>query len=475
MEDSAKKDTNKSNPDGKNNKAIGFITRWYNKIYAFVIYCLSGVWKDPRQTFKVRLIKTMNLSINSFMDRGLQIRSMALTYYTVLSLVPALALLVAIARGFGMSDSMQNELYTLFPSQHKVIATAMQFVDSYLNEASQGVFVGVGIVVLLWTIISLLSYIEDAFNSIWDVKSGRSLYQKLTDYIAICLIVPILILCSSGVSIFMTSTIRDNFNFPFLTFGVNIALEIAPLILAWMAFTFSYYFIPTTKVSFKYAMIAGAIGAIVFHVLQWLFVSGQIYVSKYNAIYGSFAFLPLLLVWLQLSWMILLSGCVLTYSLQNVFSFNFLGDDSEISNRSWRYLTIITMGVVVKRFVKAETPLSTTEIASRYNLPVRMVNRIVGRLMKAKMVYEVKLDDSRTGLSPALEISNLSLGDFLAKMDSCGETDIIPDFKEIYKELLADIAPPSSDLFAPFDKILMKDLPLPAPAKIRTILAAVEK
>ena len=221
-------------------------------------------------------------------------------------------------------------------------------------------------------------------------------------------------------------------------------------------------------------MNAGAIGAIVFHVLQWLFVSGQIYVSKYNAIYGSFAFLPLLLVWLQLSWMILLSGCVLTYSLQNVFSFNFLGDDSEISNRSWRYLTIITMGVVVKRFVKAESPLSTTEIASRYNLPVRMVNRIVGRLMKAKMVYEVKLDDSRTGLSPALEISNLSLGDFLAKMDSCGETDIIPDFKEIYKELLADIAPPSSDLFAPFDKILMKDLPLPAPAKIRTILATVE-
>ena len=358
-------------------KKEGFIIRWYNKIYAFVIYCISGVWKDPRKTFKVRFIKTVNLSVNSFLDRGLQIRSMALTYYTVLSLVPALALLVAIGRGFGMSDTMQGELYNMFPSQSKVISTCMKFVDSYLNEATQGVFVGVGIVMLLWTIISLLSYIEDAFNTIWDVKEGRTFYQKLTDYIAICLIIPVLMLCSSGVNIFMSTTIQEKLNLPFLSAGVNLILEMAPLVLAWLAFTFSYYLIPTTKVELKYAMIAGAVSAICFEVLQMLFVNGQIYVSKYNAIYGSFSFLPLMLVWLQFSWMILLAGCVLAYSLQNVFTFNFLGDVGQVSNRSWHSMGLITMCVIVKRFIKEEEPLSNQDIAVRYNLPVRIVNRVV--------------------------------------------------------------------------------------------------
>ena len=453
-----------------NEKKEGFFTRWYKRIYAFVLYCIYGVWNDPRQNFKVRLIKTLNLSVNSFLDRGLQIRSMALTYYTVLSLVPTLALLVAIGRGFGMSDTMQNELYTLFPAQHKVISTAMGFVDSYLNEASQGVFVGVGIVVLLWTIISLLSYIEDAFNSIWDVKEGRSFYQKITDYIAICLIIPILILCSSGVSIFMTSTVRDSFNLPLLTIGVNIALEIAPLVLAWLAFTFSYYFIPTTKVSFKYAMISGAIGAISFHILQLLFVNGQIYVSKYNAIYGSFAFLPLMLVFLQLSWMILLAGCVLTYSLQNVFSFNFLGDVNDVSNRSWRYMSLITMCVVVKRFIKNETPLSIQEIASRYNLPVRLVNRVANKLLKAKLVYEVKLDDNKTALSPAMEVSTITLGYFFHTFDTTGENNIIPDFDVIYKDIINLVQPLAEKAYSDYNDVLLKDIPLPAPAKIRTIL-----
>lgn len=451
-------------------KKDSFFTRWYKKIYAFAIYCISGVWNDPRQIFKVRLIKTLNLSVNSFLDRGLQIRSMALTYYTVLSLVPTLALLVAIARGFGLNDSMQQELFAMFPSQAKAISASLKFVDSYLNEATSGVFVGVGIVMLLWTVISLLSYIEDAFNSIWDVKEGRTLYQKLTDYIAICLIIPILMLCSSGVSIFMSTTIQNKLNLPFLTAGVNIILETAPLVLAWLAFTFSFYFIPTTKVNFKYAMISGAISAVAFQILQMLFVNGQIYVSKYNAIYGSFAFLPLMLVFLQFSWMILLAGCVLTYSLQNVFSFNFLGDVDEVSNRSWRFMSLITMCVIVKRFIKNETPLSIQEIASRYNLPVRLVNRVSHKLLKAKLVYEVKLDESRTGLSPATEVSAITLGYFFHEFDTTGENNIIPDFDVIYKEMINLIQPLTEKAYSDYNSVLLKDIPLPAPAKIRTIL-----
>lgn len=462
-------ESNKSNNNGTSDK-LSLFSRIYNRIYGFIQYCISGVWNDPRQSLKVRIIKTLNLSVNSFLDRDLQIKSMALTYYMVLALVPAIALLVAIGRGFGLQDSLQEELYYIFPSQHKVITTALQFVDSYLNEASQGIFVGVGIVVLLWTVISLLSYIEDAFNTIWDVKGARSLYQKITDYIAICLIIPILMICSSGVSIFMSTTIQDNLIFPFLTPVWNITLELAPLVLAWMAFTFTFFFVPSAKVKFKYAAISGALCALAFQILQMLFVNGQIYVSKYNAIYGSFAFLPLMLVWLQLSWMILLSGCVLTYSLQNVFTFNFLGDASEVSNSSRNTVALIIMCVIVKRFEKKETPLSASEIASLYNLPVRIVNKVADKLLDGKLIYRVKLQNDITGLSPALEVSNLSAGSFFHTFNTTGIKDVIPDFENIYKEMLDILKPVTEDAYQTYDTILIKDIPLPTPDMIRSIL-----
>ena len=232
----------------------------------------------------------------------------------------------------------------------------MKFVDSYLAEASQGIFVGIGIIFLLWTLISLLSNIEEAFNTIWDVKRDRSMYQKVTDYIAICLMVPILMICSSGVSIFMSATVQNNIYFSFLSPLVNIALEALPVFLAWVAFTLSYFLIPNTKVKFQYAAISGAVCAIIFQILQLLFVNGQIYVSKYNAIYGSFAFLPLLLIWLQFSWLILLFGCVLTYSLQNVLSYNFLGNLSKMSENYSRKVTIILSAAIVGRFREGKTP-----------------------------------------------------------------------------------------------------------------------
>ena len=308
-----------------------FFKRAYIRAMNFYQYCTVGVWREPRNTMFVRIVKTANLSVRSFLDRGLQMKSAALTYSSVLAIVPAIALLLAIGRGFGFQDIISQSLYEYFPAQHKALETAMGFVDSYLKEAANGVFVGIGVVVLLWTLISLLSTIEEAFNNIWDIKKDRTLYQKVTDYIAICLLVPVLMVCSSGVSIFMSTLVQNNLALRIFTPVLNVALEAAPLVLAWLAFTLSYFLIPNTKVQFKYAAIAGGICALGFQILQLLFVNGQIYVSKYNAIYGSFAFLPLLLIWLQLSWLILLFGCVLTYSLQNIFAFNFLGDVTTIS------------------------------------------------------------------------------------------------------------------------------------------------
>lgn len=438
-----------------------FISKTVSKAKSAYGYFWSGVWKDPRKNVWTSIVKTLNLTVRSFTDTGLQNKSMSLTYSTVLALVPALALLFAISRGLGFQDMVQNELYVYFPAQQKAISTATSFVDSYLQQSSQGLFVGIGIVMLLWTLISLLSNIEDAFNSIWGIKKARSLPQKVTDYIAICLMVPVLMICSSGASIFMSTIVQDNLNLPFLTPVINNLLELAPLVMAWLAFTLSYFLIPNIKVSFKYAAISGAVCAIAFQILQLLFVNGQIYVTKYNAIYGSFAFLPLMLIWLQLSWLILLTGCVLTYSLQNVFAYNYMGDISDVSQSYRREVELVITALVFRRFRRGRTPYTLYDLSKHYDLPMKLVNHSVEALRKAGIIYIVSEDKERVGIAPAVEIGRLSVGELMRRLDAEGNSDFIPGFSEMYAPLLGRFRKTMSAAYTSAETLSICDLPLP--------------
>ena len=444
-------------------KAINWCRNFYK-------YCTVDVWREPRNTLFVRIIKTLNLSVRAFMDRGLQMKSSALTYSSVLAIVPAIALLLAIGRGFGFQDTIANSLYQYFPAQHKALETAMGFVDSYLKEANNGLFVGVGVVMLLWTLISLLSTIEEAFNNIWDIKKDRTMYQKITDYIAICLLVPVLMACSSGMSIFMSTIVQNNLALRIFTPLINVGLELMPLVLAWLAFTLSYFLIPNTKVQFKYAAVAGAICSIAFQILQLLFVNGQIYVSKYNAIYGSFAFLPLLLVWMQLSWLILLFGCVLSYSLQNIFAFNFLGDVTTISPDYRRKVLLVITAAIFQRFEQKLPPLNRNEISTQYDIPIRMVGEFTYTLHKAGLIYFVQLPDDMVGYAPAIDATSLTVGELFRRIDEQGASDFIPRFDKIYPHLVELVNDLNRRSWYLADALRVVDVDLPSPARIREIL-----
>lgn len=439
---------------------------FFTKIGDFFRYLGGGVWNDPRNIMKVKVAKVVNLSFRSFLDRDLQTKSMALTFSTVLAIVPAFAMLFAIGRGFGFQNLLEEQLFMNFPAQKNFITFALKFVDSYLNEASQGVFVGVGLIFLLYTMVSLLSDIETAFNQIWDIKTDRSIVQKITDYIAICLLVPILLICSSGVSIFMSSTLQSNDHFAFLTPIVNVGLEASPFILAFLAFSISFCLIPNTKVKFKYAATSGAICAIIFQILQMLFLSGQLYVSKYNAIYGSFSFLPLLLIWLQLSWLILLFGCVLTYSLQNIFAFNFLDNSVPPSRSLETKVMFIIMAVVARRFHAELSPLTTQEISQEYNLPIRMVNRLCDKLKRAGLVNMVVTDKDTPAVAPALDTDELTVGNIFKKIENEGNSNFIPRFNVIYAKTIQSLDDWFSKCYTDLNDIHLKDLPLPEITKI---------
>ena len=281
-------------------------------------YCTGEVRHDTSGKWWVRALMTVNLMVSKFLDKRLQDTACNLTYRTVLAAVPALAMLFAIGRGFGFQNLMQSELMRYFPAQRRALHEASQFVDSYLLHASQGLFVGIGIVFMLWTLISLMGNVESAFNRIWGVPRDRALARKVVDYTAFLVIIPVTLVCSAGIQIVLSSTLNNALSASSLISPlVHRLLDFTPIVLEWIAFVVAFKLIPNTQVSFKCALASGLVSGTVFYLVEWLFVSGQIYVSNYNAIYGSFAVVLLLLVWLQLSWPIVLAGCGLTYALQH--------------------------------------------------------------------------------------------------------------------------------------------------------------
>lgn len=449
--------------DGKESeeaKRVGWLDRIIAKGEKLYTYCSSGVWYDSRKTMKVRLIKTINLTVQAFLNRDLQIKSMAITYQTIFAMVPALALLLAISKGFGFQEIVEKELYTYFPSQSKALGTALGFVDSYLAEASSGILVGVGLIVLLWTLISLLSNIEDAFNNIWDIRSSRNTIQKIKDYIAIFLLIPILMILSSGISLFMSSTVLAAVPFKFLTPMVNAIMELVPLVLTWGAFTLCFWLIPNTKVEFKFAAISGAFCALAFDVLQLLFLNGQIYVSKYNAIYGSFAFLPLMLIWLQLSWLLLLSGCGLTYSLQNVFSYNFFGNLTSVAESYFRKVLLVVAAVVYRRFHLGLPAPTRDMLSTTYGLPIRLVSNISDRLQKAGLIQMNESHDEKDnpGLIPTTDTDRIMVKDVITRVESAGVKDFIPEFNTTYRQALDELDEISDRMYEAAGDKLIRDL-----------------
>lgn len=431
-----------------------------DRAIAFWKYCSEGVWSDTRRTWQVNTIKILNLSVRSFLNTDLQTRASSLTYNTLLAIVPALALLFAIGRGFGFQNLMQSQLFNFFPAQREVLSTAFGFVDQYLAQASEGIFVGVGLVFLLWTMISLMSNIEMSFNRVWGINSDRSLGRKIIDYTAILFLLPILMICQSGVSLLMSTTILDNIHIRFITPALKVILDCTPFFLTWISYTGMYLLFPNTKVKFKNAFLCGLLAGTAFQVLQFLFLTGQLYVSKYNAIYGSFAFLPLLLIWLQLVWTITLAGAVLCYSSQNIFQFNFSNDISTISLDYKRQIAVVIMAITVKRFDDGRPPLTVTDFAANYHMPSRLITQLIDEMVMARLLSPVAVGEDIYAYQPATDPGKVTLGYVLGKLNSQGANGFIPGFQKEFADIIKVITDNTLRTIDMCDKILLRDLPL---------------
>ena len=270
-----------------------------------------------------RIYHKLYLTIRFFTEKRVLTQASALTYSTLLAIVPMLAVVFAIARGFGYNKYIEMWFREVLASQPQVADVIVSFVNSYLIHTKSGIFLGVGLIFMLYTVLMLVNNVEETFNQIWQVNNSRPIIRSFTNYLAMFFLFPIIIVISTGLSIFMETVAGKMEDFVLLGPIINKLISLSPSMLMSLLFIVLYVYMPNTKVRFSSAVIPGILAGIAMHLLQIAYIHSQIWVTGYNAIYGSFAALPLFMLWLQISWTICLFGAQLTYTNQNLNRIGF--------------------------------------------------------------------------------------------------------------------------------------------------------
>lgn len=412
----------------KYEKAKDFITKdiWRLEI--------SGLNKTRRHSFNV--LKIIIIAVKGFIENGCSVRASALTFFTLLSIVPILALAFAIAKGFGLEEMVENVIKNTFHAQHELTEYLISFSSSMLENTKGGLIAGIGIIMLLYSVFKLLSNIEEAFNFMWNIKSGRPILRKVTDYITIMIFTPVLLIISSSATVFLSSQLPNTMA-DYISPLVNVIVKIMPWILMMIVFTILYLIMPNTKVEIKSAVISGAITGVIFQVWQWIFVTFQMGANEYGAVYGSFAALPLFLVWLETSWIIVLVGCELAYSIQNVSNYTTEHYAGNISMGLQKKVAVLIMTKIIDSFSKQEKPKNALEWSEELKISQKLFFYISGKLQETGLLAEIR-DDKNTSpvYIPAMDINKITVNTIYSRFENAGKDKDFPvkisgDFQKI--------------------------------------------
>jgi membrane protein len=435
------------------------------KIQSLKSFLLDDIWRvtddevsRPRHLF-YNALKVGTLSIQEFIQNRIVSKASALTYNTLLSFIPLLAILFAIARGLGFATLMESQFRSGLEGQSQAAEIILSLIDSYLSHAKSGVFIGVGLVMLLWTVISLTNNIERTFNSIWQVKKPRSFYRKITDYLSVLLLLPVLIVLSGGITVFLSTLAKSTDEFVVLAPLVKTAVRLLPYLLTWATFTALYVFIPNTRVKLRFAIVPGLLAGCAFQGLQYAYIGSQIWVSRYNAIYGSFAAIPMFLLWTQLAWEICLLGAQLSYVAQNLNNFAFSKETAHISRRYHDFLCLLVMSRICQRFEKDEAPYTAEALSDEHKIPIRLTKKILYELQDVHLLRETPSEDDEdnTAYLPSTDLSQLNVSLLLRRLNEAGSENFKIDRKK-YSRMWEALSQAHEEYYGATKKILLKDL-----------------
>jgi membrane protein len=384
---------------------------------------------NKSRSWLIKQVRILLVAFRGFNEDKCLLRASALTFYSMLSIVPVLAMLFGISKGFGLEEKLTEKILSIEGYNQEVLLKVSEFAQSMLHNTKGGLVAGIGVVILFWSVMKVLGNIESSFNDIWEIKQQRTLIRKFSDYFSIILITPVLFIISSSITGFIVDQVKEiTQSFEFMGFFSPIIfflLRLLPYVLIWFLLAFLYMVMPNTKVTFKSAIAAGIIAGTIFQLAEVVYFNFQFGVSKYNAIYGSFAALPLFLVWLQTSWMIVLFGAEISFANQNVAKYEFESESQFISERFRKELALLVMTDLVKRFKDGGGPASAAELSRKYAIPIRLVRQLIFDLINSELIVELRRDEGDEELyQPARDIHGITVEDVVRSLAQHGSSDI---------------------------------------------------
>ena len=390
-------------------------------------FLLRGLWEaDPVELRTGRrllrkMLQFVTAVVREFFADNCLLHASALAFTTILSFVPLLAVMFSLLKGFGA----EVDLEILFLN-HLALGSeeVVDAVFTYISNTSMAKLGTFGVIFLILTVLSLLNSIEKSFNYIWRVNETRSVARLFSDYLSITIFGPVLILAA----ISMTTTLESQAVVQYLV-GMDvigniilILFKIFPYVAMWAVFTGLYLFMPNTHISLRAALLGGAFGGILWQLLQWGYITFQVGVTRNNAIYGTMAALPVFMLWIYISWVIVLLGLEVTFAIQNFRTIRqeFRGDKLSADGRESAALAILLTAAAT--FVNGEKPLTVEDFSLRLNLSHRFTQKSLSFLIQCGFLSEVAQGkEALNAYQPAIDVGSLSLYEVLQRMRSQGE------------------------------------------------------
>ncbi len=360
----------------------------------------------------------------SFYEDGCNPRAAALTYFTLMSIVPVLAVALGLARGFGFAQILEDVVKDQLREQPQIANYIINFAYSLLQTTSSGVIAGIGVILLLWSVYNILGNVEEALNTIWKIPNSRSLVRKTTDYITAIIICPLFFVVSSSITIYLKTHFTEISRWAiFLEYAL---IHLSPYLLTWMLFIFLYFFLPNRRIPFKYGIVGVLVAGTAYQLLQAFYITIQLKLSSYGAIYGSFAALPLFLIWLNLSWMIILAGAELAYQMEMAAWENTPKHADYLQTKTRRQvLALAVVYKIIRAFREGREPYTLHQLSDALGASRKSLDDIIKVLVKYKILTETVYESNKEmAYQPARDVGAITLKTIVDVFPSLGNEQV---------------------------------------------------
>lgn len=400
------------------------------RLHEFIQYDL---WRQshmgvhaPKKRLLYRVLQTIILVARGFKDQVLVVRANSLSFALLFAFIPMMALIYAIARGFGFEEVLKDKISDSFLAEANIAPVLLEWIERYLETAREGLFLGIGLIVLIWAVYAFFNMLENSFNSIWNVKKTRSFGRRMTNYVMTLLLVPILVVVTSGISIFLNST---GVLAPVLQAIEPIRkfmLRFIPFVATSAVFTWIFIAIPNTKVKFLSAIIPGVVMGFLYQVVQAFSMFLVVLFTRMSIVYGAFSAIPLVLIWLHITCWLLLIGAELAFAIQNNDLFAYERDIETMSRRYKDYVMLYLLSMIIKRFEQGETPETIQQMAKKNQLPIRLVGQLLSRLEDTNIIRRVYVEqEEEETFVPAIDTRMITVEMVIGRISAQGTEEFL--------------------------------------------------